>query len=163
VRSGHHCAQPILRRMGVESTVRRRWHSTTPARRSIHLWPRCYVSKLDRPSRSLVFLHSCKASNESPPLADAAEVHPRIGSRLRLGHAFASLQQADCSAQVLPRRLIQRRIGADEIADHIPRGDVQAPSGESPNASETEHCGQNTIRCAPDFCRGLIPTVCANM
>jgi len=30
-------------------------------------------------------------------------------------------------------------------------------------ASETEHCGQKHIRCADDFCRGLIPTVCANM
>jgi len=38
-----------------------------------------------------------------------------------------------------------------------------APSGESPSASETEHCGQKTIRCAVDFCRGLIPTVCANI
>jgi hypothetical protein len=30
-------------------------------------------------------------------------------------------------------------------------------------ASETEHCGQKQIRCAADFCRGLIPTVCANI
>jgi hypothetical protein len=30
-------------------------------------------------------------------------------------------------------------------------------------ASETEHSGQKHIRCAADFCRGLIPTVCANM
>lgn len=30
-------------------------------------------------------------------------------------------------------------------------------------ARETEHCGQKQIRCAEDFCRGLIPTVCANI
>jgi hypothetical protein len=30
-------------------------------------------------------------------------------------------------------------------------------------ASETEHCGQKQMRCADDFCRGLIPTVWANM
>jgi hypothetical protein len=30
-------------------------------------------------------------------------------------------------------------------------------------ARETEHCGQKQIRCAVDFCRGLMPTVCANM
>ena len=30
-------------------------------------------------------------------------------------------------------------------------------------ASETEHCGQKQIRRAPDFCRGRMPTVCANM
>lgn len=29
-------------------------------------------------------------------------------------------------------------------------------------ANETEHCGQKQIRCAVDFCRGLIPTVWAN-
>jgi len=30
-------------------------------------------------------------------------------------------------------------------------------------ASETEHCGQKQIRCAADFCRGRMPTVCANI
>ena len=30
-------------------------------------------------------------------------------------------------------------------------------------ARDTEHCGQKQMRCAEDFCRGLIPTVCANM
>ncbi len=29
-------------------------------------------------------------------------------------------------------------------------------------ASETEHCGQKQIRWAEDFCRGRMPTVCAN-
>ena len=37
------------------------------------------------------------------------------------------------------------------------------PSGASPIASDTEHCGQNEMRCADDFWRGLIPTVWANM
>jgi len=30
-------------------------------------------------------------------------------------------------------------------------------------ARETAHCGQKQIRLAADFCRGRIPTVCANM
>ena len=30
-------------------------------------------------------------------------------------------------------------------------------------ASDTAHCGQKLIRFADDFCRGLTPTVCANM
>jgi cysteine desulfurase/selenocysteine lyase len=33
VRAGHHCAQPILRRMGVEATVRPSSPSTTPTPR----------------------------------------------------------------------------------------------------------------------------------
>jgi hypothetical protein len=40
---------------------------------------------------------------------------------------------------------------------------LRAPSGGGPIARETEHCGQKQMRCAADFCRGLIPTVCANM
>src|SRR5271165_5343543 len=38
-----------------------------------------------------------------------------------------------------------------------------APSGCIPMASDTAHCGQKHIRCAPDFCRGFTPTVCANI
>jgi hypothetical protein len=38
-----------------------------------------------------------------------------------------------------------------------------APSGGNPIASDTAHCGQKQTRCADDFCRGLTPTVCANM
>ena len=40
---------------------------------------------------------------------------------------------------------------------------LSAPSGGGPMARETEHGGQKQMRCADDFCRGLIPTVCANM
>ena len=40
---------------------------------------------------------------------------------------------------------------------------LRAPSGGGPMAKETEHWGQNEMRCAVDFCRGLIPTVWANM
>ena len=45
MRSGHHCAQPILRRMGVESTVRR-WPSTIPVRISMRWSPHSCVFKL---------------------------------------------------------------------------------------------------------------------
>jgi len=40
---------------------------------------------------------------------------------------------------------------------------LSAPSGGIPMASDTAHCGQKQIRCAPDFCRGFTPTVCANI
>jgi len=40
---------------------------------------------------------------------------------------------------------------------------LRAPSGGGPIAKDTEHCGQKQIRRADDFCRGRIPTVCANM
>src|SRR4029077_18258058 len=40
---------------------------------------------------------------------------------------------------------------------------LSAPSGGIPIASDTAHCGQKQILCAPDFCRGFTPTVCANM
>src|SRR5262249_8771060 len=40
---------------------------------------------------------------------------------------------------------------------------LRAPSGGGPIANETEHWGQKQIRCAEDFWRGLIPTVCANI
>ena len=49
---------------------------------------------------------------------------PAIGrpSRPALG---SSGQQPDNASQILPRRLIQRRIGANQIADHIPRRNVE--------------------------------------
>jgi hypothetical protein len=53
---------------------------------------------------------------------------------------FASLQQTDNSSQRVPGRL-----------------------GAGPIARETEHGEQKQIRRAADFCRGLIPTVCANI
>lgn len=40
---------------------------------------------------------------------------------------------------------------------------LSAPSGGSPIAKDTEHCGQKLMRGAADFCRGFTPTVCANM
>ena len=40
---------------------------------------------------------------------------------------------------------------------------LSAPSGGGPIANETEHCEQKQIRCADDFCRGRMPTVCANI
>ena len=45
------------------------------------------------------------------------------------GLDFARLQQAYDSTQVLPRRLIQLWAGADQIADHIPRRNVQRALG----------------------------------
>ena len=34
VRTGHHCAQPVMERFGVPATARARWRSTTRARTS---------------------------------------------------------------------------------------------------------------------------------
>src|ERR1700693_5747591 len=74
----------------------------------------------------------------------------------------------DVSRPTTPRRFSQAawfRSGSaptrSRIMFHAAR--LSAPSGGGPMASETEHCGQKQMRCADDFCRGLIPTVCANM
>jgi len=68
----------------------------------------------------------------------------------------------------IPRRFSQAawfNAGSDPTKSRIifHAAMLSAPSGAGPIASETEHCGQKQIRCAADFCRGLIPTVCANM
>src|SRR4029077_7904029 len=74
----------------------------------------------------------------------------------------------DGSRPTTPRRFSQAawfRAGSaptrSRIMFHAAR--LSAPSGGGPMARETEHCGQKQMRCADDFCRGLIPTVCANM
>jgi len=43
---GHHCAQPIHRRFGLESTSGRRWRFTTTARTSTRSRPRCSACRL---------------------------------------------------------------------------------------------------------------------
>ncbi len=48
VRSGHHCAQPILRRFGLEARCAPRSPSTTRARTSTRWSPRCSGCKADR-------------------------------------------------------------------------------------------------------------------
>ena len=45
VRAGHHCAQPILRRFGLEARSGRRSRSTTPPRTSRRCSPRCAASR----------------------------------------------------------------------------------------------------------------------
>ena len=66
---------------------------------------------------------------------------------LRLSHAASF---SDGSAPTISRIILQAAT-------------LRAPSGGGPMASETEHCGQKQMRRAADFCRGLTPTVCANM
>jgi cysteine desulfurase/selenocysteine lyase len=52
VRTGHHCAQPILRRFGLETSVRPRSPSTTPARRST-AWSRSCAASPARGVRAV--------------------------------------------------------------------------------------------------------------
>src|SRR5438309_313154 len=67
-----------------------------------------------------------------------------------------------------PRKVSQAawfRAGSDLTRSRIicQAAMLRAPSGGGPIAKDTEHWEQKQIRCADDFCRGLIPTVCANM
>jgi hypothetical protein len=79
-----------------------------------------------------------------PSLPRIAESSPRLRSG-----TLARTQQSHHASQAFPRCFIQGRL--------------RAPSGGIPIASDTAHCGQKQILCAPDFCRGLTPTVWANM
>lgn len=72
------------------------------------------------------------------------------------------------SRPTIPRRLSQAawfRAGSAPTSSRIifHAAMLSAPSGGGPIARETEHCGQKQIRFAVDFCRGLTPTVWANM
>ena len=64
-------------------------------------------------------------------LPGAAEVDPgiRAGARCALFFFVSFGQQTYDAAQALPRRLIQAGVGADEAANHVPRGDVQRALG----------------------------------
>ena len=73
-----------------------------------------------------------------------------------------------CSKPTVPRSVSQAArfsAGSDPTSSRIicQAAMLRAPSGGGPIAKETEHCGQKQIRCAADFCRGLTPTVCANI
>ncbi len=73
-----------------------------------------------------------------------------------------------CSKPTVPRSVSQAArfsAGSDPTSSRIicQAAMLRAPSGAGPIARETEHGEQKQIRRAADFCRGLIPTVCANM
>ncbi len=72
------------------------------------------------------------------------------------------------SKPTTPRRVSQAAwfsAGSDPTRSRIifQAATLRAPSGGGPIARATEHWGQKQIRCAADFCRGFIPTVCANI
>src|SRR5712691_9913770 len=74
----------------------------------------------------------------------------------------------DVSRPTTPRRFSQAawfRAGSAPTRSRImfQAARLRAPSGGGPMARETEHCGQKQMRCADDFCRGLIPTVCEHV
>jgi len=84
-----------------------------------------------------------------------------------VGRGRASLSLAG-SKPTIPRRLSQAawfRAGSAPTSSRIifHAAILSAPSGGGPIARETEHWGQKQIRFAADFCRGLTPTVWANM
>src|SRR5208337_627400 len=63
----------------------------------------------------------------------AAEIHPGIG------HGLGAVgprgwQQVHMSAQVLPCRIVQCRVSADQVPDHVQAAMLSAPSGGSPIA-----------------------------
>jgi hypothetical protein len=73
-----------------------------------------------------------------------------------------------CSKPTIPRSVSQAAwfsAGSDPTRSRIicQAAMLRAPSGVGPIARETEHGEQKQIRRAADFCRGLIPTVCANI
>ena len=73
-----------------------------------------------------------------------------------------------CSKPTFPRRVSQAAwfsAGSEPTRSRIifQAATLRAPSGGGPIARATEHWGQKQIRCAADFCRGFIPTVCANI
>ena len=72
------------------------------------------------------------------------------------------------SKPTIPRRVSQAAwfsAGSEPTRSRIifQAATLRAPSGGGPIARATEHWGQKQIRCAADFCRGFIPTVCANI
>jgi hypothetical protein len=84
-----------------------------------------------------------------------------------VGRGRPSLSLAG-SKPTIPRRLSQAAWFRDGSAPTSSRiifhaAILSAPSGGGPIARETEHWGQKQIRFAADFCRGLTPTVWANM
>jgi hypothetical protein len=84
-----------------------------------------------------------------------------------VGRGRPSLSLAG-SRPTIPRRLSQAAWFRDGSAPTSSRiifhaAMLSAPSGGGPIARETEHCGQKQIRLAADFCRGLTPTVWANI
>jgi hypothetical protein len=84
-----------------------------------------------------------------------------------VGRGRASLSLAG-NRPTIPRRLSQAawfRAGSAPTSSRIifHAAILSAPSGGGPIARDTEHCGQKQIRLAADFCRGLTPTVWANM
>ncbi len=71
------------------------------------------------------------------------------------------------SKPTIPRRVSQAAwfsAGSDPTRSRIifQAATLRSPTGGGPIARETEHGGQKQIRCAADFCRGFMPTVCAN-
>src|SRR5579872_812091 len=82
--------------------------------------------------------------------------------------ALDSGSSPDPSSPITPRKLSHAasfsegsELTRSRIISHA--AIFSAPSGGRPIASDTAHCGQKQIRCAPDFCLGFTPTVCANM
>jgi len=64
--------------------------------------------------------------------------------------------------QTFPSGFGEGRVGANNIADHLPGREVERTLRRRSHGQRTEHCGQKQMRWAEDFCRGLTPVVCAN-
>ena len=71
-----------------------------------------------------------------------------------MGFRFAGRKQSYNTSQVFPCGLVESGISANQVADHVPSGQVQSAFGGRALASDTEHCGQKQMRCAEGFFHG---------
>ena len=87
---------------------------------------------------------------------DCAQSELEVARSVRgMGTAVGSSgrQQAGISPQVLPGRLIQRRVSADEVTDHLPGSNVEGPFRRRPHGK-----GNGALRAETDpLRRGLLP------
>ena len=101
------------------------------------------------------------------PYVDRAHSELEVAPPAAARRGRLSASPAD-SKPTMPRRFSQAawfNAGSEPTRSRImfQAAILSAPSGGGPMARETEHCGQKQIRWAEDFCRGRMPTVCANM
>jgi len=139
---------------------------------------------IDRPATQTSFLPTNIFSARIDKISFGGSLVMSVKSRVRFAGSIGRIQNSKYpsvpvgrgrpslslagSNPTIPRRLSQAawfRAGSAPTSSRIifHAAMLSAPSGGGPIARETEHWGQKQIRFAADFCRGLTPTVCANM
>jgi hypothetical protein len=139
---------------------------------------------IDRPATQTSFLPTNIFSARIDKISFGGSLVMSVKSRVRFAGSIGRIQNSKYpsvpvgrgrpslslagSNPTIPRRLSQAawfRAGSAPTSSRIifHAAMLSAPSGGGPIARETEHWGQKQIRFAADFCRGLTPTVWANM